>query len=165
MFYSSVCCRLSNRNGMLYIAVHIRRTDLLKLVGQDYGVDYLNRSVNHMIQRLNDHCLIFIVCSDDMMWATANFRAVLSNSNVSTGSCRPEVEFFTGRNVSQDMAVLISCNHTIITIGSFGWWSAYLANGHTVYFNKYPPFVNPIRSQPLMTKDSDVNLPSWVGLP
>jgi galactoside 2-L-fucosyltransferase 1/2 len=149
----------------VYIAVHIRRTDLLKFVGQDYGVDYLNRSVNHMIQRFHDRCLLFIVCSDDMQWVTTNFRSVLSNSAVSTGSCKPEVEFFTGRNVSQDVAVLISCNHTIVTMGSFGWWIAYLANGHTVYFSKYPPFVNPTSNKPLMTIDSDVNLPSWVGLP
>jgi galactoside 2-L-fucosyltransferase 1/2 len=29
---------------------------------------------------------------------------------------------------------LSMCNHTIITVGSFGWWSAWLANGTTVYF-------------------------------
>jgi galactoside 2-L-fucosyltransferase 1/2 len=149
----------------VYIAVHIRRTDMLTLAGQDYGVDYLNRSVNYMIQRFHDRCILFVVCSDDMNWATTNLRTVLSNSTVSEGSCKPEVEFFTGLNVSQDVAVLTSCNHTITTMGSFGWWMAYLANGHTVYFSKYPPFVNPIRGKPIMTIDSDVNLPSWVGLP
>src|SRR6266487_4243767 len=33
-----------------------------------------------------------------------------------------------------DFALLISCNHTIMTIGSFGYMAAYLTNGETVYF-------------------------------
>jgi galactoside 2-L-fucosyltransferase 1/2 len=36
-----------------------------------------------------------------------------------------------------DMCALSMCNHTIITVGSFGWWSAWLANGTTVTFDVF----------------------------
>lgn len=36
-----------------------------------------------------------------------------------------------------DMMVLASCNHSLISVGTFGWWSAWLANGHVIYY-KYP---------------------------
>ena len=146
---------------MLYIAVHIRRTDMVYHNVIDYGVDYLYRSFVYMIQRFHDRCLLFVVCSDDNIWATTNIQSVLSNLTVPAGRCRPQVAFFAGPNGSQDMAVLASCNHTIITMGTFGWWSAYLAGGLTVYSKTYPP----VHKGPLSIRENDVNLPAWIGLP
>jgi galactoside 2-L-fucosyltransferase 1/2 len=55
------------------------------------------------------------------------------------------------------------CNHTIITVGSFGWWSAWLANGTTVYFKDVAKQNSPLRKA--FSKDmSDFFFPSWVGL-
>ena len=39
--------------------------------------------------------------------------------------------------------LLATCNHSIITIGTFGWWAAWLAGGRVVY---YGDFVNSKRS-------------------
>jgi len=37
-----------------------------------------------------------------------------------------------------DMAILTMCQHTIITVGTFGWWAAWLTNGTTVYYKDWP---------------------------
>jgi len=34
--------------------------------------------------------------------------------------------------------VLSSCDHVIVSAGSFGWWAAWLANGTTIYYDKWP---------------------------
>ena len=33
----------------------------------------------------------------------------------------------------QQMSLLSRCNHSITTVGSFGFWSSYLADGEVVY--------------------------------
>ena len=38
------------------------------------------------------------------------------------------------RNFKTDFGVLMSCNQSIITGGTFSWWSAWLAGGEVVYF-------------------------------
>jgi galactoside 2-L-fucosyltransferase 1/2 len=138
---------------------------MLKFSGEDYGVAYLHKSIKYMLNRFHDRCLLFVVCSDDMTWSQANFQAALSNNTaVFTGKCLPQVTFFAGRNAVQDMTVLVSCNHTILTMGTFGWWSAYLSGGLAIYSKKYPPLWNSGYNKPLMTRSNDVYLPSWIGL-
>lgn len=39
----------------------------------------------------------------------------------------------TGKPPELDMAVLASCNHSIITLGSFGFWTGFLTGGEVVY--------------------------------
>ena len=36
------------------------------------------------------------------------------------------------------MCLLASCNDSIISSGSYGWWSAYLAGGSVVYDATFP---------------------------
>jgi galactoside 2-L-fucosyltransferase 1/2 len=129
--------------------------------GKDYKLDYINMSINYMTQRFHDRCLLFIVCSDDNKWATTTVQTVMSNLSIPAGGCRPKVVYYAGSSGSEDMAVLASCNHTIITVGSYGWWSAYLAGGVTVYYSKYPP----MQRVPLGIRENDVYLPAWIGLP
>ncbi|CAF4438234.1 unnamed protein product, partial [Rotaria magnacalcarata] len=30
------------------------------------------------------------------------------------------------------------CEHSIVTGGTFGWWTAYLTNGHVIHDKVYP---------------------------
>lgn len=43
----------------------------------------------------------------------------------------------TKNNVFVDLAILASCDHVIMSVGTFGWWAAWLAGGEVVYY-KYP---------------------------
>ena len=36
-------------------------------------------------------------------------------------------------SAKEDLALASSCNHSIIDVGSYGFWGAYLAGGETIY--------------------------------
>lgn len=36
-----------------------------------------------------------------------------------------------------DMALMIQCDHVIVTSGSFGWWGAWLSGGTRLYFQGF----------------------------
>jgi galactoside 2-L-fucosyltransferase 1/2 len=103
---------------------------------------------------------MFIVSSEDMEWTRRNFPPLLSNISDSVSGCKPLVTFSGQSSPAQDMAILASCNHSVITLGTFGWWSAYLAGGVTVYCHKYPP----PKKTPLVASRRDMYLPTWIGL-
>ena len=47
---------------------------------------------------------------------------------------------FNDRDV--DLAIAASCNHTIYDYGTFGFWGAYLAGGHTILAHHMGPVEN-----------------------
>ncbi|XP_052094092.1 galactoside alpha-(1,2)-fucosyltransferase 2-like [Mytilus californianus] len=130
------------------VGVHIRRGDMVNNK-QGYNVaspEYLIRAVNYFKERYQN--IIFIVASNGMPWAKKYMPSDIS------------VEFIQNSDVV-DMATLASCNHTIITIGSFGWWSGWLAGGEVTYF-KWPA-----KSGSGFEKRinyTDYFYPGWIGL-
>ncbi len=112
------------------VGIHVRRGDLLEWDNQDMGysvatASYLDNAMS-FFEAKYPH-LIFIVCSDDIPWSRVFVRQKVA-----------PVVFSETFSAIQDMAVLSLCNHSIITVGSFGWWSAWLAGGTTLYFNQFP---------------------------
>lgn len=68
-----------------------------------------------------------------------------------------EIEFSS----AMDLALLSSCNHVVMTVGSFGWWAGYLSGGTVVYFKDYPkPGSNIGRGFSAV----DHYLPQWIGM-
>ena len=65
--------------------------------------------------------VLFIVASDDPLWTQEHLQ--LEDTYVSTG-----------RSAAEDMALLAACNDTIFSMGTFGWWAAFLTPGLKVYF-------------------------------
>ncbi|ELT99702.1 hypothetical protein CAPTEDRAFT_41243, partial [Capitella teleta] len=37
----------------------------------------------------------------------------------------------------EDLAILSSCDHVIMTVGTFGWWAGYLSRGQVIYYANY----------------------------
>ena len=62
-----------------------------------------------------------------------------------------------------DLAVLSRCNHTIMTVGTFGWWAAWLASGQVVYYANFPRPNSPLATEFSKSK-ADYFPPNWVGL-
>lgn len=113
---------------------------------------------------LNSLDVIFVVCSDDHLWSKEHFRSTILrvaqqlHSFNATGdefhfSVENDVEktmshrqlsvnvaviYSPGASSEQDLAILSYCNHTIMTVGTFGWWAGYLAGGITVYYKDFP---------------------------
>jgi galactoside 2-L-fucosyltransferase 1/2 len=66
--------------------------------------------------RLKHKAVKFVVASDDPVWCSK--QSIFQD---------PDVHVLAERSMpALDMAILVGCDHMITTVGSFGWWAAYL---------------------------------------
>ncbi|OPL21214.1 hypothetical protein AM593_07288, partial [Mytilus galloprovincialis] len=113
--------KISSRKNITLVGVHIRRGDK---VGNHDGFniatpEYLNRSVSYYAKKYAN--VLFLVISDGMDWSKNNMPSHVP------------VEFISLGKRELDMATVVACDHTIMTIGTFGWWIGYLTGGEVVY--------------------------------
>ena len=153
--YSCPSCIFRNESPV-FIGVHIRRGDIVnqeKL--QEFGyltapIGYIYRAMNYYIQHFKN--IIFVVCSNTMVW-TKNVFQNSSNINVEFVHGPPEV----------DLAVLSSCNHSIITVGTFGWWAGFLAGGQVIHYKYQAREGTKLRKGFSQSMD-DYFLPHWISM-
>ena len=133
------------------IGIHVRRSDFMASKELKIGrvvatKTYLLAAMELYRKRFkNSH---FVVCSDDVRWCKKNIKG-------------PDVTFSTFREAIVDMAILSMCNHTIITVGTFGWWGGWLAGGTVVYLSDYPipgSYVEKVRPKRIYYP------PDWIGM-
>lgn len=142
-------------NEIIKIGLHVRRGNMVEdqiLREKGYKVAdeaYLNRAIGFYKVRFQNSRTIFVVCSDSMDWCQGALQNRSDVVFVATG--RPEL----------DMAVLSLCEHSIITVGSFGWWAAWLANGVTTYYKDWPRRESILA---MTTRHEDYFPPTWIGL-
>ncbi|XP_014406015.1 PREDICTED: LOW QUALITY PROTEIN: galactoside 2-alpha-L-fucosyltransferase 1 [Myotis brandtii] len=135
---------------------HLREGDYLETMPQRWkGVvgdrAYLREAMDWF--RARHEAPIFVVTSNGMAWC---------RENVDTS--RGDVVFAgDGQEASpgKDFALLTQCNHTVMTIGTFGFWAAYLAGGDTVYLAN---FTLPDSDFLKIFKPEAAFLPEWVGI-
>jgi Glycosyl transferase family 11 len=48
------------------------------------------------------------------------------------------IVFTMGYSGEVDLAILSKCNHTIMTVGTYGWWAGFLSGGITTYYKDFP---------------------------
>ena len=50
-----------------------------------------------------------------------------------------DVVFANGKDWTavEHLALLSRCNHSIITLGTYSWWSGWLAGGDVIYYKRY----------------------------
>ncbi|XP_040289732.1 galactoside alpha-(1,2)-fucosyltransferase 2-like [Bufo bufo] len=143
--------------NVTYIGVHVRRGDYVDVMPKKrQGVvadkNYLQQAMDYF--RLKYENPLFVVTSNGMNWCKEHIKNSLGDV------------YFAGdgqeRSPARDFALLAHCNHTIMTIGSFGYWAAYLAGGETIYLTNFTlpdsPFLN-------IFKYTSVFLPEWIGIP
>ena len=136
-----------------FIGLHVRRGDFtndyfVKLGYKATEPTYFTKAMDHMADLFKN--VIFVVASDAMLWSRANIK-----------SDRHIVVYSSFINANQDMCLLASCNHTIMSTGTYSWWGAWLAGGHTVYPKGYPEPNSWLEKQ--YTKE-DYYLPGWKEL-
>ncbi|XP_068098319.1 galactoside alpha-(1,2)-fucosyltransferase 2-like [Hyperolius riggenbachi] len=146
-----------DKKNVTFVGVHVRRGDyvsvmpsLWKGVVADKG--YLQKATDYFRNKYENP--LFIVTSNGMDWCKEN----MDNS-------RGDIHFAgDGQEVSpgRDFALLAHCNHTIMTIGTFGLWASRLAGGETVYLTNY---TIPSSFFLKLFKYEAVYLPEWVGIP
>jgi len=66
--------------------------------------------------------LLFLIVSDDLEWCR---KFLLDSDDVVIAS----------KSAAHDFALLSSSDHTIVDYGTFGYWGALMAGGHTISLN------------------------------
>ncbi|XP_075461555.1 galactoside alpha-(1,2)-fucosyltransferase 2-like [Ascaphus truei] len=130
---NQVLARLKgSRKNVTYIGVHVRRGDYITVMPNVWkGViadrAYLKKAMDYFRNKYQEP--IFVVTSNGMAWCKEN----IDNS-------KGDVYFSGDGNEStpgKDFSLLAHCNHTIMTIGTFGYWAGYLAGGETIYLTNF----------------------------
>jgi len=138
-------------SGDTRVCLHYRRGDFLGDKQKQLGytvpsVDFVNKSF--ALYRSWYPQVKFIVVSNDIQWCQQNIRD-------------SEVVFSPFDDNNLDFALLTTCDHVIVTSGTFGWWGAWLSGGRTVYFAGFP------RENSSLDKAmnrSDYYPSHWIGL-
>ncbi|XP_046371386.2 galactoside alpha-(1,2)-fucosyltransferase 2-like [Haliotis rufescens] len=136
------------------IAVHIRRGDITKVprfINHGYRVpteNYFYKAFDYFRKKVSNP--VFFLFSDNFPWTKSHLN----------GS---DVIYMEGHNATTDMALMTQCTHTIMSVGTFGWWAAYLAGGTTIYYRH--PARNGSSLRTAFSKDySDFFMPQWIGM-
>ena len=150
---------------LVLVGIHVRRSDMAASYHLQRGYTvadehYIRRAMNYVADRVtadpnaNSPSLVFVVCTDDEEWTRLNVR---SSSHPVVFASSPD------RRAAVDLAVLSSCDHVIITVGTFSWWAGYLhrPDGITVYFAGFPKPGTEIGNN---FHAHDVFPPGWIGL-
>ena len=143
-------CYMTN-TPVTYIGIHIRRGDFLRFKVQKRGrpiasKDYVNRA-KHAMKKIYDN-ILFIATSDDKRWLKEN---IVDNNTI--------LSHFS--KAKDDLALLVNCNHTIISSGTFSWWAGWLANGTTIYYDLHPKPGSSLASD---FKRGDYYPPDWIPM-
>jgi len=118
------------------VGIHVRRGDMVNnAYFKDYGYtvappEYFAKAMAMFVKQYSR--VQFVVCSDDIQWCEAN---IPSHKSLGDGV---DVVFSKRHSQFEDIAILSLCDHIIMSVGSFGWWAAWLANGTTVYYENWP---------------------------
>ncbi|KAM9299442.1 galactoside alpha-(1,2)-fucosyltransferase 2-like [Gastrophryne carolinensis] len=146
-----------NRSNVTFIGVHVRRGDYVEIMkrtkkGVVANKEYLQKAMNYFRNKYK-HSL-FVVTSNGMDWCKKNIDNSLGDVHF-VGDGKEEAPF-------RDFALLAHCNHTIMTIGTFGYFAAYLAGGETIYLTNYT-----LPGYPRITNFTyeTAFLPEWIGIP
>ncbi|XP_027715395.1 galactoside 2-alpha-L-fucosyltransferase 2-like [Vombatus ursinus] len=124
--------RKGQGSNLTFVGVHVRRGDYVRVMPQKWkGVvadrGYLEQALDWFRARHTN--VVFVVTSDGMDWCQRNIDTSKGDVVFAKGWIR--------RSAVKDFALLTQCNHTVMTIGTFGFWAAYMAGGNTVYLANY----------------------------
>ncbi|GAV04408.1 hypothetical protein RvY_14690 [Ramazzottius varieornatus] len=142
----------SSQRPTSLIGIHVRRGDILQPGHRNYGhrpgsKQYFEHALD--IMNRTHHPAVFIVITNDLPWC----RKVFANmSNVILMDPAPP---------PVDMTMLSLCDHLILSVGTFGWWSAYLSDSRDVlYYKDWPRPLSRLASE---YNSNDYFMPHWTA--
>jgi len=145
-------------SSFVRVGVHVRRGDFLGRWQVKTGFTtatplYLRRALGYFVERFAR--IQFIVASNDIPWCREHIRSSTWDRNV------VNITFSEGHSAGTDLAILASCDHTVMTTGTFGWWAAWLANGTTVYYSEFPRRGSSLRNR---SRIEEYYPPYWIPI-
>lgn len=135
--------------GHQRVCIHVRRGDILSKRMVDKGhvaadLDYIGKAQDIFIRKYKK--VQFIVVSDDKPWCRKNIKNVTISSLNDPGD---------------EMALMVLSDHVIMTVGTYGWWGAWLSRGTTVYFNTFVKQGSALASR---ISSEDYFPSTWIGI-
>lgn len=137
----------------LIVGIHMRIGDLALPARLEYGYVMANESFYSNVMKkvksyFNSDSIIFVVATDSVSVAKRMLSKVNTEYNI----------FWSGGSDFQDFATLSKCDHSIISGGTYGFWTAWLAGGETFYFEN---FAKPGSSFATQFTNEQFYLPRW----
>jgi len=142
---------IDGRGTCIRVGIHVRRGDMTEDFSRNYGyvtapADYFSKAINYF--KTHYDCVVFIVCTNDIKWARENLS-------------QDRLMFSVGNSAGLDLAILSLCDHLIVSVGSFGWWAAWLSNGTSIYYDKWP---RPLSQLEYQVEKQDYFPTHWIGM-
>ena len=91
---------------------------------------YFFNSMEYFTQRYPTKSVYFVCISDNQTWVSKNIVAY-------AGKYKNVVQSL-GNSGPVDLAIMAACNHTVVSVGTYSWWGAWLSKGTTVYYAGFP---------------------------
>lgn len=142
-------------NESVIVSIHIRRGDFAGSVYINYGhltpnETYYRNAMKYFKTRHKK--VLFVVGSNDIDWSK---KALAREKNV---------YYSTGNSPAEDIALLSLANHTIMSVGTFGWWIGWMAQGTSIFYkNIFRPqsdFAKEFRNNSI----DDFIYPGWIPM-
>lgn len=136
---SKISRKIKNSQNPIWVGIHVRRTDY-----QIYeeSLNLIPIKPSYYLQAMDTfrgfypgNTLIFLVITDDVSWCQKNVKKRSKDVWIVSQS---QAEMYSG--IGHDLAVMSKCNHSIISRGSFSYFSSILAGGATIlpcHFHEY----------------------------
>ena len=130
-------------NQPTLVGIHVRRGDKVRSGWILPGKDYFVRAMDHFRAKYKN--VYFVVVSEDKNYIKQN----IVGANVLRSTAQSDILEFT---------LLTLCDHTIMSVGTFSWWAAYLTGGDVVYYREHMPKTGRLAN---FHNDSQYFLPEW----
>jgi galactoside 2-L-fucosyltransferase 1/2 len=123
----------SQNRSRVIVGIHIRRGDKVGEVGRtSIPEPSFFRTAIRKYTRLfksDTITLWFLIVSEDPMYWNSHIH--LHEKHL--------IHVHNNISPQHDLALLAGCTHSVVSVGTFGWWGAYLANGRVIYNNEFIP--------------------------
>ena len=135
------------------VGIHVRDYEVshLKVPSQRY----YSTAVDYFTERY--HSVGFVVICENPVWCLTQPEFNGSNMHVSDKE----------QHFAVDMAILSTCDHMILSVGTFGWWSAYLGPdsrpGSIIVYYKHE-FIENHPHNTGQVQRTDYYPPHWVSV-
>ncbi|XP_050407426.1 galactoside alpha-(1,2)-fucosyltransferase 2 isoform X1 [Patella vulgata] len=135
------------------VNIHVRRGNYLIDPFATFGykvanMTYINKAKKYFTDKYEN--VTFFVFSNDMKWCKENIKGL-------------DIVYIENNSREIDLAIMSLLNHTIITVGTFGYWAAWLCNGETVYFADLAKPGSEF-AQEFSADKKDYFYPGWIGM-
>ena len=135
-----------------FIGVHVRRGDRSHTYPP---ISFFKRAFKYYEDGYPN--VAFFVCSDDIEWCITELPGALHRPTTSI--------FFMSdktKDYRVDFGILMNCQHSVVTSGTFSWWSGWLAGGEVVYHTGYDKWQQREHSERF--KHTDFYPPDWIAM-